>query len=95
MPPGPLALTDTQLEFIRHVAAHLPVERRDRFLRAVAARLGEKPSMLAVEVCLKPRRSLRSDRRSGAAPKLHARRGAGESAMLAQRLAIAGLKDED
>jgi hypothetical protein len=44
-----LALTDHQLRLVRHAARSLPVARRDRFLRAVAAQLAGTPADSAVE----------------------------------------------
>jgi hypothetical protein len=40
----PLSFTDDQLELVLTAAASLPRERRDGFLRAVAARLSAHPS---------------------------------------------------
>jgi hypothetical protein len=48
MKSQPLSLSDRQLEFIRRGAAALPVQDRDAFLKAVAARLRGEPSDSAV-----------------------------------------------
>jgi hypothetical protein len=48
----PFALGDTQLKIIMRAASTLPPERRDQFLRDLAARLGDQPSPLAVEAAI-------------------------------------------
>jgi len=48
----PLALSDAGLKLIERAARSLPVARRDEFLRDVAARLGDAPTMLAIEAAI-------------------------------------------
>jgi hypothetical protein len=45
-------LTTEQLMLVQRAASTLPVTRRDEFLRAVAARLGDRPSTPAVELAI-------------------------------------------
>jgi hypothetical protein len=47
-----LALTDNQLRLVERAARSLPLERRDEFLRDVAARLGEAPTTAAIEAAI-------------------------------------------
>ena len=47
-----LALSDAGLKLIERAARSLPVDRRDEFLRDVADRLGEAPTMLAIEAAI-------------------------------------------
>ena len=49
---GSLALSDVQLRLVERAAAHLAPERREGFLRDLAALLGEMPTMLAVEAAI-------------------------------------------
>jgi hypothetical protein len=48
----PLALSDAGLKLIERAARSLPLERRDEFLRDVAARLGEAPTTAAIEAAI-------------------------------------------
>jgi len=47
-----LALAERQMRLVMDAARSLPVDRRDEFLCDVAGRLGEAPTMLAIEAAI-------------------------------------------
>jgi hypothetical protein len=48
----PLALTDRQLQLVKHAARAMPVNTRDQFLQDVASRLADEPTDIAVSAAI-------------------------------------------